>query len=204
MIKQTIHVISLCLLLFLTSCTKSTEEKQWQAEITENKAASLKDVFLQNGSEKLIDIIASKDEVKMSNFNKTKANQIASYFQDKFKIDITKEFIDNPEGIVILGLFYAEKEHQDASLKIKSNSTNNVMKTPDEFMSCLHTAVEAVIGVTQAKEIWKGFVGGATAEATVFAAAKLAAKRVATIWGIADMVYNMGLCMSWWPSISDI
>jgi hypothetical protein len=67
--------------------------------------------FLQNGSEILIDIASSKDEVKISNINKTKANQIASYFQDKFNIDITKEFIDNPEGIVILGLFYAKKNN---------------------------------------------------------------------------------------------
>ena len=190
--------------MYLTSCTKLTDDKKWQAEITENKVASLKEVFIQNGSEKLIDIIASKDEVRVINYNKMKANQIASYFHDKFKIDITKEFIDNPEGIVILGLFYAEKEHQETRLKIKTNSNDVMMATPDEYMSCLHTAVEAVIGVTQAKEIWKGFVGGATAEATVFAAAKLMAKRVATIWGIADMVYNMGLCMTWWQPISDM
>jgi hypothetical protein len=49
MIKQTIHAISLCLLLFFISCTKSTEEKQWQAEISENKAASLKDIFYRMG-----------------------------------------------------------------------------------------------------------------------------------------------------------
>ena len=128
MIKNILSILSLCIVLLLTSCSKSTEDKKWQAEITENKAESLKEVFLQNGSEKLLDIIDSKDEVKMSNFNKTKANQIASYFQDKFKIDITKEFIDNPEGIVILGLFYAEKEHQDASLKIKSNFHKVLMK----------------------------------------------------------------------------
>ena len=114
MFKKIIYAISLCLLLILSGCTKSTQDKQWHAEITENKAATLQDVFLQNGSEKLIDIVASNDAVKMSNYNKIKANQIASYFQDKFKIDITEEFIDNPEGIVILGLFYAKKEQQDA------------------------------------------------------------------------------------------
>ena len=61
---------------FLTSFIKSTEDKQWKAEITENKAASFKEVFLKNGSEKLNDITASKDEVKMSDYNKMTANQI--------------------------------------------------------------------------------------------------------------------------------
>ena len=195
MIKQTIHAISLCLLLFFTSCTKSTEEKQWQAEISENKAASLKDIFLQNGSEKLIAIIASKDEVKMSNLNKTKANQIASYFQDKFKIGITKEFIDNPEGIIILGLFYAEKEHQDASLKIKSNSTD-VMNTPDPS-DCFWQALTGVIGIADAKNIWKALSVGASEE-TVIAAVRLIGKRVAITISITYMVIQIGDCYGWW------
>ena len=197
MFKQTIHTISICLLLILTGCTKSTQDKQWQAEITENKAANLQDVFLQNGSEKLIDLVASKDELKIKKFNKTKANEIASYFQDKYNIDITKEFIDNPEGIVILGLFYAKKEQQDADSQIMSNSTNNVMKTSDENMDCFLTAVGDFIGISQAKSIWRGIVMGAS-EQTVIAAVKLIGRRVAGIISVALMVYATGSCLDWW------
>lgn len=196
MIKQTIHAVSLCLLLFLTSCTKSTEEKQWQAEISENKSATLQDVFLQNGSEQLIDIVATKDEVKMSNFNKTKANQIASYFQDKYKLDITKEFIDNPEGIVILGLFYAKKEQQDADLQIMSNSTNYFMKNIDPN-DCFWAAVMGVIGITDAKNLWKALAAGASEE-TVIAAARLIGKRIGISIGIALMIVEIGDCAGWW------
>lgn len=197
MFKKTIYAISLCLLLILSGCTKSTQDKQWHAEIIENKAATLQDVFLQNGSEKLIDIVASNDVVKMSNYNKIKANQIASYFQDKFKIDITEEFIDNPEGIVILGLFYAKKEQQDADSQIMSNSTKNVMKTADENMDCFMTAVGDFIGITQAKSIWNSIVMGAT-EQTVIAAVKLIARRVAGIITVTSMVYATGSCLDWW------
>jgi hypothetical protein len=196
MFKQTIHAIPLCLLLILTGCTKSTQDKQWQAEITENKAAMLEDVFLQNGSEKLIDLVASKDELKINNFNKTKANEIASYFQDKYKIDITKEFIDNPEGIVILGLFYAKKEQQDADSQIMSNSTNNVMKNNDPN-DCFWAAVMGVIGITDAKNIWKALAAGATEE-TVIAAARLIGKRIGISIGIVMMVNEIGQCVGWW------
>jgi hypothetical protein len=197
MFKHTIFATSLCLFFILTGCTKSTQDKQWHAEITENKAATLQDVFLQNGSEKLIDIVASKDQVKMSNFNKTKANEIASYFLDKYKIDITKEFIDNPEGIVILGLFYAKKEQQVTYSHIMSNSTNNVMKTSDENMDCFLTAVGDFIGISQAKSIWRGIVMGAS-EQTVIAAVKLIGRRVAGIISVALMVYATGSCLDWW------
>ena len=197
MIKNILSILSLCIVLLLTSCSKSTEDKKWQAEITENKAESLKEVFLQNGSEKLLDIIDSKDEVKMSKFNETKANQIASYFQDKFNVDITKEFIDNPEGIVILGLFYAKKEQLDANSQIMSNSTNNVMKTPDENMDCFLTAVSDFIGISQAKSIWKSLVMGASEE-TVIAAIKLIGRRVGTVISVGIMVYATGRCLDWW------
>ena len=200
--KKTIQTLSLCLVLFLTSCTKSTEDKQWQAEITKNKAASLKQVFLQNGSEKLLDIVASKDELKMSDYNKKTANQIASYFQDKFKIDITKEFIDNPEGIVILGLFYAKKEQQDANSQIMSNRTNNLMKAnvmqaSDGTMDCFLTAVGDLIGISQAQSIWKSIVMGATEE-TVISAVTLIGRRVAGIFSVCTMVYATGSCLGWW------
>ena len=66
-----INIILICFCVFIfSSCSKSVDNNHWHAEITENKAATLQDVFLQNGSEKLIDIVASNDVVKMSNYNK--------------------------------------------------------------------------------------------------------------------------------------
>jgi hypothetical protein len=192
-----IIIIIILSVLLLSSCNKSVDESHWQAVISKNKAATLQDVFLQNGSEILIDIVSSKDEVKISNFNKTKANQIASYFQDKFNIDITKEFIDNPEGIVILGLFYAKKEQLDAKSLIMSTSTNNVMKSSDENMDCFLTAVGDFIGLTQARSIWKSIVMGAS-EQTEIAAVKLIGRRVASIISVATMVYSTGSCLDWW------
>ena len=199
--KKIIQTLSLCLILFLTSCTKSTEVKLWQAEITENKAASLKEVFLKNGSEKLNDITASKDEVKMSDYNKMTANQIASYFQDKFKIDITKEFIDNPEGIVILGLFYAKKEQQDVNSQIMSNRTNNLMKPnlmqANDTNDCFWAAVTGIFSLADAKNIWKAISAGATEE-TVIAAAKLIGRRVGGIIMITIAILEIGECIGWW------
>jgi hypothetical protein len=199
--KKIIQTLSLCLVLFLTSCTKPNEDNQWQAEITENKAASLKEVFLQNGSEKLLDITASKDEVKMSDYNKVTANQIASYFKNKFKIDITKEFIDNPEGIVILGLFYAKKEQQDANSQIMSDRTNNLMKAnvmqASDTNDCYWAAVTGILSLADAKNIWKAISAGATEE-TVIAAAKLIGRRVGGIIMVTIAILEIGECIGWW------
>ena len=183
-------------MFLLLSCNKSVEHNHWTAEIFENKINSLPELFNQIGTEKLLDIIANKDSARASSFNKMKANQIASYFNDKYNIDIRDKFVDNPEGIVILGMFYAEKEYQDAKSLIKTNSTNS-FKTSDENMSCLLAAVGGVIGVTQAKQIWQAIVAGATEE-TIVAAVSLIGKRVATIWAVSVMVYEIGGCLEWW------
>lgn len=94
-----------------------------------------------------------------------------------------------------MGLFYAEKEHQDASLKIKSNSTV-VMNTPDPS-DCFWQAVTGVIGIADAKNIWQALSVGASEE-TVIAAVRLIGKRVAITISITYMVIQIGDCYVWW------
>ena len=179
----------------MSSCSKSIEN-HWQAEIRENNINSLPELFSQIGSEKLVDIVASKDSLKAKSYNIMKANEIASYFFDKYKIDIREKFVDNPEGIIILGMFYAEKEYQKTKYQIKTNSLNS-FKTSDENMDCFMTVVSDVIGISQAKAIWNSIVMGASEE-TVIAAVSLIGKRVAGILTVATMVYSTGSCLGWW------
>lgn len=194
--KNAVKVCCLSFFIFLSSCNKKVDTSYWKAEITENKVNSLQDLFSQIGSEKLIDIVESKDIIKAESYNKMKANQIASYFQDKYIIDLRDKFIDNPEGIVILGMCYAVKEYQDAKLQVKSNSTFSLTNSEDK-MNCFLTAIADVIGIAQAKSIWNSIVMGASEE-TVIAAVSLIGRRVAGILTVATMIYSTGGCLGWW------
>lgn len=194
--KRIYHYVFLIIILFISSCNKELTTNHWEAQIVENKANSLPDLFNQIGSEKLVEIISSKDQVQVSAYNKMKANQIASYFIDKYKIDIREEFKDNPEGIIVLGMLYAAKEYEDARIKIKGNSLG-VMKSPEEEMNCFFVAVESVIGITQARSLWKSIAMGATKEA-VISSVSLISRRVVAIWSVANLVYDIGGCLEWW------
>ena len=185
-----------CLSLPIISCNKSIEKGDWEATITKNKMNSLPELFSQAGSEKLITIVTSNNELKTSNFNKLKANQVASYFKDKYKIDITEKFIDNPEGIVILGMLYASKEYEEQKALNQDNG-KVAFNTDDDNMNCFLTAVSDVIGVSQAKTLWKSILAGA-AEETVIAAVSLIGRRVVGILTITTMVYSTGDCLGWW------
>jgi len=189
-------LLILCSILLFSSCRKSVDTNQWQAVISENKVNSLPEIFSQIKTERAVEILSSKDTIKASKLNKILANQIASYFQSKYKIDITQEFINNPEGIVILGIFYAKKEAIEAKSQIKSFSINSY-KSNSEDMDCLMTAVGAVIGISQAKDIWKSIMAGAT-EATIIGTVKLMARRVAAAWTVVAMVYEVGSCLDFW------
>jgi hypothetical protein len=164
----------------ISSCSKSVDNNQWQAVISENKVNSLPEIFSQFKTEKVVEILSSKDTIKASQQNKILANQIASYFQSKYKIDITQDFKNNPEGIIILGIFYAKKEAIEAKSKNTSFSINSY-QTNSEDMECLMTAVGTVIGISQAKDIWRSIMAGAT-EATILNTVKLLARRVAAAW----------------------
>ena len=194
--KKIYHYVFLIIILFISSCNKELTTNYWEAQIVENNANSLPDLFNQIGSEKLVEIISSKDQVQVSAYNKMKANQIASYFIDKYKIDIREEFKDNPEGIIVLGMLYAAKEYEDARIKIKGNSLG-VMKSPEEEMNCFFVAVESVIGITQARSLWKSIAMGATKEA-VISSVSLISRRVVAIWSVANLVYDIGGCLEWW------
>ena len=60
MIKYIMSILSLCIVLLLTSCSKSTEDKKWQAEITENKAESLKEVFCKMAQKNYLTLLILK------------------------------------------------------------------------------------------------------------------------------------------------
>ena len=194
--KRIYHYVFLIIILFISSCNKELTTNHWEAQIVENKANSLPDLFNQIGSEKLVEIISSKDQVQVSAYNKMKANQIASYFIDKYKIDIREEFKDNPEGIIVLGMLYAAKEYEDAKIKIAGNSLE-VMKSPEENMNCFFVAVESAIGIYEAKNLWKSITMGATKEA-VISSVSLLSRRIVAVWTIANLVYDIGGCLEWW------
>ena len=64
-------------------------------------------------------------------------------------------------------------------------------------MDCFLTAVGTLIGITDAKNIWKSIVAGASEE-TAIAAVKLIGRRVGTIISVGIMVYEVGSCLDWW------
>lgn len=180
-------------LAFFISCKKTSEKSEWKAQIESNSIASVTEIFKLTDPQKLKAIISANDEIKGRQFINSTANKIATYFFYKYKIDIREDFVDNPQGIITLGLFYAAKES-------KSNTQNNYasraeMASPG--MDCFLTAVGTLIGITDAKNIWKSIVAGASEE-TAIAAVKLIGRRVGTIISVGIMVYEVGSCLDWW------
>jgi hypothetical protein len=180
-------------LAFFISCKKTSEKSEWKAQIESNSMASVTEIFKLTDPQKLKEIISANDEIKGRQFVNSTANKIATYFFYKQKIDIREDFIDNPQGIITLGLFYAAKESQ-------SNTQNNYASraqfaSPD--MDCFVTAVSTFLGIADARNIWRSIVAGASEE-TVIAGLKLIGRRVGTIIGVGVMVYSVGRCLDWW------
>lgn len=187
-----------CFLFSALSCNKTIEAYHWEAQLTHNKVSSITELLYQEGSDKMIKIVASKNKNMISLYNKNIANQIASYIMIKYKIDIRDKFIDNPEGIIILGMFFAAREHKNRIISKKSdNIDSKSIMLYDDNMNCFITAVSDVIGITQAKSLWASIVAGATEE-TIIAAVSLIGRRVAGLITVTFMVYSTGECLGWW------
>jgi hypothetical protein len=80
----------------------------------------------------------------------------------------------------------------------QSQSNDKVtFKTSDENMNCFLTAIGDIIGITQARSLWKSIVAGASEE-TVIAAVSLIGRRVAGVLTITFAIYSTGECLGWW------
>jgi hypothetical protein len=124
------------------------------------------------------------------------ANEVASYLFNKYNLDIVDEFTDNPQGLVVYGLFFLYMEKTQPTNFSQSIEDNSIV-IQGASLDCLITAVGSVIGITEVKSIWSGLMAGAT-EATAAAAAKLIFKRVAICVTSVFAIYELGDCLGIW------
>lgn len=108
---------------------------------------------------------------------------------------MSADFVDNPEGLVTLGLFYDAKEKYTALNNAQSQGIQTLAAS--ENMGCVLTAVSAFVGITQACQIWRRIAAGASEE-TVIAALRLVGKRAATVIGVGIMIYQVRECLDFW------
>ena len=92
------------------SCEKSKNSNHWIAEITSIRFSSASELFKNLPVTALRNNITSNDSRQSALFINEIANKIASYCYSKLNVDIRNKFIDNPNGIIILGLYLAAKE----------------------------------------------------------------------------------------------
>ena len=132
------------------------------------------------------------------------SNRIISYLYKTQKVDIRKDFINNPDGVLTLGYFVAhiEKQKELISKRAQSGMEGEVLSITnpetDKQFECFLTAVSSFIGLSEARSIWKAIVTGSLETSTIIGGLALMAKRVATIATVTIMIYEAGDCLGWW------
>ena len=120
------------------------------------------------------------------------------------EVDIRKDFINNPDGVLTLGYFVAhiEKQKELISKRAQSGMEGEVLSITnpetDKQFECFLTAVSSFIGLSEARSIWKSIVTGSLETSTIIGGLALMAKRVATIATVTIMIYEAGDCLGWW------
>lgn len=101
-----IRVFTTLFLVAFTSFQKEWQvKKPWKAEITSSNYLNVLSIFQQINHTSLKTEIDTKSELAVSLTVNKIANDVAGNFYHQYKIDVTNDFVDNPEGLVPLGLF---------------------------------------------------------------------------------------------------
>ncbi len=185
-----------CSTIFL-ACSKSNSENEWVATFETNKYSTITDIFKSVNKAELINATSNNNLAKTNEITIALASKIASFVFEKYKMDVRKDFINDPQGVIILGLSLAAREHENGTIIVKTTSTDNGVIINKADLNCFFAVVGGVIGITDARNIWKSITAGASEE-TILAAVKVIGKRVAGIITVGIMVYELGECFDWW------
>lgn len=178
---------------------------EWVLSVPIPSVNSLQDLFLRDRFT-IRNIVNANDNAQAENYVRNLADQIAGYYYHIKNIDLRNDFSDDPEGVVLLGLFFAAKEFNnlyqlntlsvDSKMqKVKSGITPlYIQENPVE---CFITAVSSIIGIGDARHLWRSILAGAT-EQTAIAALKLIGRRTASGIVIGFAIYEVGGCLGWW------
>lgn len=194
--KKTISLLTIIVFtMIFVSCQKQNFEKQtttWKAKITKSEHQNFTELYKSVPKVDLKKILDENDEVRARKIIEPLADQVASLINTKHGLNIADEFENNPQGLVVYGLFYLYQERTAGNVNIGSQG-----RISEASLSCLITAVGSVVGISDVKALWKSFVAGAT-EATALAAAKVLFKRVAICVTSVFALYELGSCLNLW------
>lgn len=184
------------------SSLTSEDDSTWIADIPIPSVSSYSDLFRDEGST-LQQVMLNGSETEATLYIRNLASQVAGYLYHVKGIDARNDFVNDPQGLIVVGLYFAAYEWQNNSTFINNNKSLKSKKKPDVIanssdpMGCFLTAIGSVIGITDARNIWRSIVAGAS-EQTAIAAVKVIAKRSAVVISAVFAIYEAGDCLGWW------
>ena len=174
---------------------------KWTLSIPFPTSSSLQELF-QKDSVTIRNIVNTNNEKQAKIYVQDLADQIAGYYYYNKGIDLRLDFADDPNDVVIFGLFYTAKEVYDQGntppstfkIKAKQEKPNYV---PIDPLECVFQAIGDIIGLSNVRTIWASIIGGA-GEHTIIAALKLLGGRKVAGFTLVVAVYHTGQCLDWW------
>lgn len=181
---------------------KSQSNLEWTLSIPYPTSNSLQELF-QKDRLLIRRIVNNNNEIQAESYVRDLADQIAGFYYYNRNIDLRVDFADDPNNVIIFGLFYAAKEYIDqeslyaTQKSVKKKKEPSIYYMPPDPEICFWTAVGTIIGFTEAKSIWNAIVGGAS-EQTIIRTLKLMGKRVASAITLVITIKEVGECLGWW------
>ena len=188
-------------LLGFVSCKKANPineipepEFHWMAIISPSPYSSINSIFKASETE-LKEAIIVNDTIKQKRLTIKLANNIVSYIYKTQQVDIRKEFIDDPNGVVSLGLLLERKEYYTP---LSSKPTNSEKLLPSPEMDCLFAALGGLVGINEARTMWATLMGEGVILDSAIAAARFIGKKVGVALSVTLLLRDVGDCFGWW------
>ena len=135
-------------------------------------------------------ILNSTDSIAITNYFYPLANQVAAHLSIKYGDNISNEIGNNPQAMILLGLF---------EYGVENNFTLDSIANRAEYgdWECFMNAVVDGFGIGAVRTLYNDFKHGASPR-TIVRAVKTLGSRMWLGLTVGWAIFSLGQCMDWW------
>lgn len=137
-------------------------------------------------------LLNSNNLAALENFLSPIANQIANRIFTKYGEDIHDEIGNEPQAMVLLGLFEYGVENN-----YSLDGYNSAARTPYDNWMCFINALSDNFGISAIRSVYNDFRAGVSPR-TVVRALRQLGTRIWLGFTIGIAIYSLGDCLDWW------
>lgn len=156
--------------------------------------SSMEDVFLSTDYQTLRNALDEGDEDLANSIIVETAVKVNDYLINHYEVDFSEDLVEDPQSVVVAGLFYYGKELGIPDLEEYIPPSEEAAVS----FACFKAALGGMFSLPNIYAIYRDFVAGTVGPQTLIRTLRTMGKSIFYGFAIGYAIYELGDCLGWW------